>query len=44
MILGPMGRDVASVVQGMRAVLTDDMFHLDPSVPPIPFREQVLLA
>ncbi|GFR91180.1 fatty-acid amide hydrolase 1-like, partial [Elysia marginata] len=38
---GPMGRDVESLVQFMEAVLCQDLFRLDPSTPPIPFRRDV---
>ncbi|XP_078527819.1 vitamin D3 hydroxylase-associated protein-like [Lissotriton helveticus] len=40
-MLGPLARDVDSVVLCMRALLCDDMFRLDPTVPPIPFNEEV---
>lgn len=40
-VLGPMARDVDSVVLAMKAVLVPYMFELDRSVPPLPFNEQV---
>ncbi|KAJ8375240.1 hypothetical protein SKAU_G00058200 [Synaphobranchus kaupii] len=39
--LGPMARDVNSLALCMKALLCEDMFALDPSVPPVPFNEQV---
>ncbi|KAF6719175.1 Fatty-acid amide hydrolase 1 [Oryzias melastigma] len=38
---GPMARDVDSLVLCMRALLCDHMFSLDPSIPPLPFNEQI---
>ncbi|KAM8874130.1 fatty-acid amide hydrolase 1 isoform 2-T2 [Spinachia spinachia] len=38
---GPMARDVDGVALGMRALLCDHMFALDPTVPPIPFNMQM---
>lgn len=40
-MVGPIARDVESLVIAMRALLCDDMFQLDPTVPPIPFNEKV---
>lgn len=40
--LGPLARDVESVALCMRALLCQDMFTLDPTVPPIPFNQKVL--
>ncbi|NXP87454.1 VDHAP protein, partial [Passerina amoena] len=40
-VLGPMARDVDSLALCMKALLCQEMFQLDPSVPPIPFNEQV---
>ncbi|KAH1166922.1 vitamin D3 hydroxylase-associated protein-like [Mauremys mutica] len=40
-MIGPMARDVDSLALCMRALLCDDMFHLDPTVPPLPFNEEV---
>ncbi|XP_030061888.1 vitamin D3 hydroxylase-associated protein [Microcaecilia unicolor] len=39
--IGPMARDVDSLALCMKALLCDHMFHLDPNVPPIPFRDEV---
>ncbi|XP_034270894.1 fatty-acid amide hydrolase 1 [Pantherophis guttatus] len=39
--IGPMARDVDSLVLCMKALLCDELFHLDPSVPPLPFREEI---
>ncbi|NXC79858.1 FAAH1 hydrolase, partial [Cercotrichas coryphoeus] len=39
--LGPMARDVDSLALCMKALLCQEMFQLDPTVPPIPFNEQV---
>ncbi|MEE6495395.1 hypothetical protein FKM82_002034 [Ascaphus truei] len=41
MMPGPMARDVDSLALFMKAVLCDDMFQLDPTVPPIPFKDEV---
>ncbi|KAK2888797.1 hypothetical protein Q8A67_014172 [Cirrhinus molitorella] len=38
---GPMGRDVESLALCMRALLCQDMFSMDPTVPPIPFNQEV---
>ncbi|XP_020391569.2 vitamin D3 hydroxylase-associated protein-like [Rhincodon typus] len=40
-MVGPLAKDVDSLALCMRALLCEDMFHLDPSVPPIPFNEQM---
>uniref|UniRef100_A0A8C8RBN1 Fatty-acid amide hydrolase 1 n=1 Tax=Pelusios castaneus TaxID=367368 RepID=A0A8C8RBN1_9SAUR len=40
-MVGPMARDVDSLTLCMRALLCDDMFRLDPNVPPLPFNEEV---
>nr|XP_033772523.1 vitamin D3 hydroxylase-associated protein-like [Geotrypetes seraphini] len=40
-VLGPMARDVDSLALCMKALLCDHMFHLDPTVPPVPFRDQL---
>ncbi|XP_026507706.1 vitamin D3 hydroxylase-associated protein-like [Terrapene carolina triunguis] len=40
-MVGPMARDVDSLALCMRALLCDDMFRLDPTVPPLPFNEEV---
>eukprot|EP00079_Xenopus_tropicalis_P024600 XP_012817414.1 PREDICTED: vitamin D3 hydroxylase-associated protein [Xenopus tropicalis] len=39
--IGPMARDVDSLVLCMKALLCDEMFKLDPRVPPLPFNEEV---
>ncbi|NXG21106.1 VDHAP protein, partial [Grallaria varia] len=39
--LGPMARDVDSLALCMRALLCEEMFRLDPTVPPIPFNGEV---
>ncbi|NWX09008.1 FAAH1 hydrolase, partial [Caloenas nicobarica] len=39
--LGPMARDVDSLALCMKALLCQEMFRLDPTVPPIPFNEEV---
>ncbi|XP_018430685.1 PREDICTED: vitamin D3 hydroxylase-associated protein-like, partial [Nanorana parkeri] len=38
---GPMARDVDSLALFMKAVLCDDLFQLDPTIPPLPFRDEV---
>ncbi|XP_053549510.1 vitamin D3 hydroxylase-associated protein isoform X2 [Bombina bombina] len=38
---GPLARDVESLALCMRALLCEEMFRLDPTVPPIPFNEEV---
>ncbi|MBW04507.1 Fatty-acid amide hydrolase 1, partial [Eschrichtius robustus] len=40
--VGPMARDVESLALCLRALLCEDMFHLDPTVPPLPFREECM--
>lgn len=39
--IGPMAKDVDSLALCMKALLCDELFHLDPSVPPMPFKEEV---
>lgn len=39
--VGPMAQDVDGLVLVMRALLCDEMFRLDPYVPPIYFNEEV---
>ncbi|NXW40889.1 FAAH1 hydrolase, partial [Nyctiprogne leucopyga] len=39
--LGPMARDVDSLALCMKALLCQEMFQLDPTVPPITFNEEV---
>ncbi|KFW68876.1 Vitamin D3 hydroxylase-associated protein, partial [Pygoscelis adeliae] len=40
-MMGPMARDVDSLALCMKALLCEEMFRLDPTVPPIPFDEEV---
>uniref|UniRef100_A0A8C6ZX54 Fatty-acid amide hydrolase 1 n=2 Tax=Nothoprocta perdicaria TaxID=30464 RepID=A0A8C6ZX54_NOTPE len=40
-MLGPMARDVDSLALCMKALLCKEMFRLDPTVPPIPFDDEV---
>lgn len=40
-VAGPMARDVDSLVLCLRALLSEDMHQLDPTVPFMPFREEV---
>ncbi|XP_069498372.1 fatty-acid amide hydrolase 1-like isoform X2 [Ambystoma mexicanum] len=40
-MLGPMARDVESLTLCMRALLCEAMFRLDPTVPPLPFNEEI---
>jgi len=42
-MLGPIARDVDSLALCMKALLCEEMFRLDPTVPPIPFDEEVRL-
>ncbi|XP_068949175.1 fatty-acid amide hydrolase 1-like [Petaurus breviceps papuanus] len=39
--VGPMAKDVDSLALCLRALLSEDMFLLDPMVPPVPFREAI---
>ncbi|XP_066480073.1 vitamin D3 hydroxylase-associated protein-like [Tiliqua scincoides] len=39
--IGPMAKDVDSLALCMKALLCDELFHLDHSVPPMPFKEEV---
>ncbi|XP_042318582.1 vitamin D3 hydroxylase-associated protein-like [Sceloporus undulatus] len=39
--IGPMARDVDSLALCMKALLCDELFHLDPSIPPMPFKEEI---
>ncbi|NXN18642.1 VDHAP protein, partial [Indicator maculatus] len=41
--LGPMARDVDSLALCMKSLLCEEMFQLDPTVPPFPFDEEVKL-
>ncbi|XP_068095694.1 vitamin D3 hydroxylase-associated protein-like isoform X2 [Hyperolius riggenbachi] len=38
---GPMARDVDSLALFMKAVLCDDLFQLDPTIPPVPFKDEI---
>ncbi|XP_032970623.1 vitamin D3 hydroxylase-associated protein [Rhinolophus ferrumequinum] len=40
-VAGPMAQDVDSLVLSMQALLSEDMHQLDPTVPPMPFREEI---
>lgn len=40
-VAGPMAQDVDSLVLSMQALLSEDMHQLDPTVPSMPFREEV---
>ncbi|XP_074077621.1 fatty-acid amide hydrolase 1-like [Macrotis lagotis] len=42
--VGPMARDVDSLALCLRALLCEDMFRLDPTVPPLPFREEIFAS
>ncbi|XP_072789148.1 fatty-acid amide hydrolase 1 isoform X2 [Taeniopygia guttata] len=39
--VGPLAKDVESLVLCLRALLCEDMFSLDTTVPPLPFNEEV---
>ncbi|XP_006839783.1 PREDICTED: fatty-acid amide hydrolase 1 [Chrysochloris asiatica] len=39
--VGPLARNVESLALCLRALLSEDMFRLDPTVPPMPFREEI---
>lgn len=39
--VGPIARDVESLALCLRALLCENMFRLDPTVPPLPFREEI---
>uniref|UniRef100_A0A8C4JS31 Fatty-acid amide hydrolase 1 n=1 Tax=Dromaius novaehollandiae TaxID=8790 RepID=A0A8C4JS31_DRONO len=43
-VVGPIARDVDSLALCMRALLCEDMFCLDPTVPPIPFNMEVVFS
>ncbi|XP_038649962.1 fatty-acid amide hydrolase 1-like isoform X5 [Scyliorhinus canicula] len=38
---GPLAKDVESLAMCMKALLCEDMFHLDPTVPPVPFNNEI---
>lgn len=40
--VGPLARDVDSLALCMRALLNKDMFTLDPKIPALPFKQEVL--
>ncbi|XP_072366784.1 vitamin D3 hydroxylase-associated protein-like [Scyliorhinus torazame] len=40
-MVGPLAKDVESLALCMKALLCEDMFHLDPTVPPIPFNNEI---
>ncbi|XP_070259405.1 fatty-acid amide hydrolase 1-like [Myotis yumanensis] len=40
-VAGPLARDVDSLVLCLRALLSEDMHKLDPTVPFMPFREEI---
>ncbi|XP_051867746.1 fatty-acid amide hydrolase 1 [Pristis pectinata] len=39
--IGPLARDVDSLALCMKALLCEDMFYLDSTVPPLPFNDEV---
>uniref|UniRef100_UPI00398EC7E7 fatty-acid amide hydrolase 1 n=1 Tax=Pristiophorus japonicus TaxID=55135 RepID=UPI00398EC7E7 len=39
--VGPLARDVDSLALCMKALLCEDMFQADPTVPPVPFNDKV---
>ncbi|XP_062919528.1 fatty-acid amide hydrolase 1-like [Mobula hypostoma] len=39
--VGPLARDVDSLAYCMKALLCEEMFELDPTVPPIPFDDMI---
>ena len=42
--IGPMGRDVDALIEGLRVMTTREAYDIDPFIPPIAFNEQVLTA
>ncbi|XP_078074853.1 fatty-acid amide hydrolase 1 [Mustelus asterias] len=42
--VGPLARDVDGLALCMKALLCEDMFQLDPTVPPIPFNNEVFTS
>ncbi|XP_015277461.1 PREDICTED: vitamin D3 hydroxylase-associated protein-like [Gekko japonicus] len=40
-VTGPMARDMDSLVLCMKALLCDELFCLDPTVPPLPFNDEI---
>ncbi|XP_076441031.1 vitamin D3 hydroxylase-associated protein-like [Babylonia areolata] len=43
-VVGPMTRDVDSLVVMTRVMASPDMWELDPALPPLPFQEQLLTS
>ncbi|XP_076440415.1 fatty-acid amide hydrolase 1-like [Babylonia areolata] len=43
-VVGPMARDVDSLVVMTRVMASPDMWELDPALPPLPFQEQLLTS
>ncbi|XP_055497537.1 vitamin D3 hydroxylase-associated protein-like isoform X3 [Leucoraja erinacea] len=42
--VGPLARDVDSLAYCMKALLCEEMFELDPNVPPMPFDDMIYTA
>ncbi|XP_054835889.1 vitamin D3 hydroxylase-associated protein-like [Eublepharis macularius] len=40
-VTGPVARDMDSLVLCMKALLCDELFLLDPAVPPLPFNDEI---
>ncbi|XP_060087752.1 vitamin D3 hydroxylase-associated protein-like isoform X2 [Heteronotia binoei] len=40
-VTGPVARDMDSLVLCMKALLCDELFRLDPAVPPLPFNDEI---
>ncbi|KAL8178745.1 UNVERIFIED_CONTAM: hypothetical protein K2H54_056045 [Gekko kuhli] len=40
-VTGPLARDMDSLVLCMKALLCDELFRLDPAVPPLPFNDEI---
>ncbi|XP_030679701.1 fatty-acid amide hydrolase 1-like [Nomascus leucogenys] len=40
-VASPMARDVGSLALSLQALLSEDMYRLDPTMPQMPFREEV---
>ena len=38
---GPMARDVETLVQALKALCVDYMYELDPTIPKMPFKDEV---
>lgn len=41
---GPMSAEVDGCVTCMKCLLVPEMFELDPTVPPVPFRSEVCIS